>query len=44
MDCIDQPLGQLALPFALRGETDSYGLKPTAARRVPASLAEGVTP
>ena len=44
VDCIDQPLGQLALPFALRGETDSYGLKPTAARQLPASLAGGVAP
>ena len=43
VDCIDQPLGQLALPFALRGETDSYGLKPTAARQLPASL-EGSVP
>ena len=38
VDCVDQPLGQLALPFALSGEADSYGLKPTAARLVPASL------
>lgn len=38
VDCVDQPLGQLDLPFALSGEPDSYGLKPTAARQVPASL------
>ncbi|MBV9851216.1 MAG: copper transporter [Armatimonadetes bacterium] len=42
VDCVDQPLGQLALPFALRGEKDDYGLKPTAARQIPASL-EGNT-
>lgn len=38
VDCIDQPLGKLDLPFALAGEFDSYGLKPTAARQLPASL------
>lgn len=40
VDCIDRPLGQLALPFALRGgpNTDDYGLKPTAKRLVPITL------
>jgi hypothetical protein len=38
VDCIDQPLGALDLPFALSGEVDSYGLTPTAAQLVPASL------
>jgi len=40
VDCIDLPLGQLALPFALRGGTDKddYGLKATAHRPLPASL------
>ncbi len=41
VDCVDQPLGALDLPFALSGEADSYGLKPTAARQVPASLGGG---
>lgn len=38
VDCIDLPLGQIALPFALRGETGDYGLKPTAKQRLPDSL------
>jgi hypothetical protein len=40
VDCIDRSLGQLDLPFALRGgqDTDDYGLKPTARRQIPASL------
>lgn len=40
IDCIDRPLGQLDLPFALRGgqNTDDYGLKPTAKRLVPITL------
>lgn len=38
VDCIDLPLGQIALPFALRGETGDYGLKPTAKLRLPDSL------
>lgn len=38
VDCIDLPLGQLALPFALRGETGDYGLKPTAKQLLPDSL------
>lgn len=42
VDCIDQPLGQLDLPFALRGGVDKadYGLKSTAGRELPASLEE----
>ena len=42
VDCIDLPLGQLALSFALRGEDGDYGLKPTARQQLPASL--GGTP
>lgn len=40
VDCIDQPLGQLDLPFALHGGIDKadYGLKSTAARELPPSL------
>lgn len=38
VDCIDLPLGQIALPFALRGETGDYGLKATAKQRLPDSL------
>lgn len=38
VDCIDLPLGQLALPFALRGEPGDYGLKPTASRQLPTTL------
>lgn len=43
VDCIDLPLGQLALPLALRGEKGDYGLKPTARQPLPDSLA-GVSP
>ena len=38
VDCIDLPLGQIALPLALCGETGDYGLKPTAKLRLPDSL------
>ena len=38
VDCIDLPMGQLALPFALRGEKGDYGLKPTAKQQLPDSL------
>ncbi len=38
VDCIDLPLGQIALPFALRGEPGDYGIKPTAKQRLPDSL------
>ncbi len=38
VDCIDLPLGQIALPFALRGELGDYGLKPTAHQPLPDSL------
>ncbi len=34
VDCIDLPLGQIALPFALRGEAGDYGLKPTARQQL----------
>lgn len=45
VDCIDRPLGQLDLPFALRAGPDAadYGLKPTAARQFPVTL-EQATP
>jgi len=43
VDCIDLPLGQIALPFALRGDTGDYGIKPTAKKRLPDTL-EGGTP
>lgn len=42
VDCIDLPLGQLALPFALRGDLGDYGLKPTAKKPLPDSL-EGLS-
>lgn len=42
IDCIDLPLGQLALPFALRGDKGDYGLKPTARQQLPSAL--GGTP
>jgi len=38
VDCIDLPLGQLALPFALRGETGAFGVKPTASQQLPTAL------
>jgi len=40
VDCIDLPIGQLALPFALRGGVDKgdYGIKGTAKRILPASI------
>ncbi len=44
VDCIDLPLGQLALPFALRGEKGDYGLKPTAKQPLPDSLTGAFTP
>jgi hypothetical protein len=46
VDCIDQPLGQLDLPFALRGGVDKadYGLKNTAGRELPASMEEQIHP
>ena len=44
VDCIDLPLGQLALPFALRGEKGDYGLKATAKQSLPDSLTEAVSP
>jgi hypothetical protein len=42
VDCIDRPIGQLALPFALLGgpDLDNYGLKTTASRQIPSSLDE----
>ncbi len=44
IDCIDQPLGQLALPFALRGDLGDYGLKPTAKQQLPSSLGGEASP
>ena len=44
VDCIDLPLGQIALPFTLRGEPGDYGIKPTAKQRLPDSLENTVAP
>ena len=44
VDCIDLPLGQLALPFTLRGDKGDYGLKPTAKQPLPDSLQGESTP
>ena len=44
VDCVDLPLGQIALPFALRGETGDYGIKPTAKQRLPDSLESAAAP
>ena len=41
VDCVDLPLGQIALPFALRGEAGDYGIKPTAKKRLPETLEGG---
>jgi hypothetical protein len=38
VDNIERAAGQMALPFALRGEKAAYGMKPTAERVLPASL------
>lgn len=40
VDCIDQPVGQIALPYVLRGgkDKDDYGLKSTAKKVLPASV------
>lgn len=38
VDCVDLPLGQIALPLALRGDKGDYGLKPTAKQPLPDSL------
>lgn len=38
VDCVDLPLGQLALPFALHGGKGDYGLKATARQQLPDSL------
>ncbi len=44
VDCIDLPLGQIALPLALRGEAGDYGLKATARQRLPDSLGGTAAP
>ncbi len=36
VDCVDLPLGQIALPLALQGDKGDYGLKPTASQTLPA--------
>lgn len=38
VDCIDEPLGALDLPFALNGEGAAFGVKPTSDRLIPQSL------
>lgn len=38
VDCIDLPLGQIALPFTLRGVKGDFGLKPTAKQPLPFPL------
>jgi len=44
VDCIDLPLGQIALPFALRGDMGDYGLKPTARLQLPSEFGVSLTP
>lgn len=44
VDCVDLPLGQLALPFALRGDKGDYGLKPTARQPLPDTLGGAPSP
>lgn len=44
VDCVDLPLGQLALPFALHGDAGDYGLKPTARQQLPAMLGGASSP
>lgn len=45
VDCVDLPLGQIALPLALQGDKGDYGLKPTASQTLPAlSKPEAATP
>ncbi len=44
VDCVDLPLGQIALPFALRGEAGDYGVKATAKQRLPDSLGGTAAP
>jgi hypothetical protein len=41
VDCVDLPIGKIALPFALRGGVDKgdYGIKGTAQRILPVSIA-----
>lgn len=36
VDCVDLPLGQIALPLVLQGDRGDFGLKPTADRTLPA--------
>lgn len=44
VDCIDHPSGKIALPFAIRGDHDDFGLKATAHRVVPQDITVGRTP
>ena len=39
VDCVDLPLGQIALPLAVQSDKGDYGLKPTASQTLP-TLAE----
>jgi hypothetical protein len=38
VDCIDRVAGQMALPFALRGEKGAFGMRPNATQTLPAAL------
>ena len=45
VDCVDLPLGQIALPLALQSDKGDYGLKPTASQTLPTlSEAGAATP
>lgn len=45
VDCVDLPLGQIALPLVLRGDKGNFGLKPTADQTLPIlSEVEASTP
>ncbi len=45
VDCVDLPLGQIALPLVLHGDRGDFGLKPTADRTLPAlPETEGAAP
>lgn len=39
VDCIDEPIGALDLPYALNGDNSAYGVKPTSDRLIPQALA-----
>ena len=44
VDCIDLPLGQIALPYALRGDVGDYGLKLTAHQQLPSTFGGSPVP